>query len=118
MDVFSPVPEFGGKAENFASFQEEVELWMLVTHSPLNRRAPASALAIEKMPREPWLALGADVLKSDAGADKIMGALQQHIAPDVSDAAYRDIILFLGLRRPNLTLDVYQIQIARRRAEE
>ena len=73
---------------------------------------------MDKMPREPCLAVGADVLKSDAGADEIMGTVQQHVAPDASDAAYHDIILFLGLRRPHLTLDVYQIQIARRRAEE
>ena len=119
MDVFSPAPEFGGRAENFASYRQEVELWMLVTHLPLNRRAPALALAMDKMPRELSLALGVGVLKSDTGADKIMETSRQHVAPDASDAAFRDIISFSGLRRPHLTLDEYlpRFQMARRRAE-
>ena len=71
MDVFSPAPEFGEKAENFAPYGREVELRMLVTHLPLNRRAPALASAMGKMPRELCLAPGVDVLKSDSGADKI-----------------------------------------------
>ena len=119
---FSPVPEFGGKAENFAPFRQEVELRILVTQNlnlPLNRRAPALALAMDKMPRELCLAIGLDVLKPDGGADEIMEILQQHIKPDASDAANRDIILFLVLRRPHLTLDEYlsRFQMARRRME-
>ena len=119
MNVFSPHPEFDGKAEIFASFRQEVELRMLVTHLPLNRRAPALALAMDKMPRELCLALGVDVLKSDVGVGEITESLQQHIAPDASDAAYSDIILLLGLPRPHLTLDEYlpRFQMARRRAE-
>ena len=80
---------------------------MLVTHLPLNRRAPALALAMDKMPRELCLALGVDVLKSDVGVGEITESLQQHIAPDASDAAYSDILLLLGLPRPHLTLDEY-----------
>ena len=74
-------------AENSASFWQAVELWMLVTHLPLDRRAPALAPAMGKMPRQLCLARGVDVLKSDVGADKIMETLQQRIAPDASDAA-------------------------------
>ena len=48
-----------------------------------------------------------------------MEALRNNLALDATDAAYREIILFLVLRRPNLTLDDYlaQFQLARRRAE-
>ena len=118
MDIFSPAPEFDRKAENFASCRQEVGLRMLVTHVPLNRRAPALALSKDKMPRELRLAPGVDVLKSNVGVGKIMETLQQHIAPDASDAAFRDIILFLVLRQPHLTLDEYppRFQMARQRA--
>ena len=78
MNVFPPAPEFDGKAANFAPPRQEVELRPLATHLPLNRRAPALALAMDKMPREPCLALGVDVLKSDVGADEIMETLQQN----------------------------------------
>ena len=36
----TPVPVFDGKAENFASYQQEVGLWMMITQVPMNRRAP------------------------------------------------------------------------------
>ena len=119
MDVLSPVLEFGGEAENLASFRQEVELRMLVMHLPLNRRAPALPLAMDKMPRELRPALGVDVLKSDVGADEVMDTSQQHIAPDSSDAAYQDIISFSGLLRPRFSSDEYlpRCQMARRRAE-
>ena len=75
MDAFSPAPEFDGRAGNFASYRQEVELRMLVNHLPLNRLAPALALALDKVPRELFLALGVDVSKSDTGAGEIMETL-------------------------------------------
>ena len=86
------------------------ESWVLVTHLPLNRRAPALALAMHTAPREICLTLG---------VGGIMGAIRKNLAPDTADAAHRDIILFLVLRRPNLTLGEYlaQFQLTRRRAE-
>ena len=63
---------------------------MWVTHLPLRRRASDSALAIHKVSREICLALGADVLKSDAGVGEIMEALHKNLAPDASDAAFRE----------------------------
>ena len=39
--------------------------------------------------------------------NEVMETLKQHIAPDASGAAFCDIPLFLGLRRPRLTLDEY-----------
>ena len=71
----SPVPFFDGKAGNFASFKQEVDLWMMITQLPMNRRAPALALAMDKMPREICLGLGGDVLESDVGVEKIMDVL-------------------------------------------
>ena len=115
----SPVPEFDGKAENFASFQQEVELWMMVTNLPLNRRAPALALAMDKLPREVCMSLGNDVLASDAGVAKIMDALHKDLAPDAHDSAFRDVVLFFGLRRTHESLDEYLalFQRALRRVE-
>ena len=106
-------------AETFASSWQAVELWVLVTHLPLDRRAPALAPAMDKMPRKLRLVIGVDVLTSDAGVDKIAETLQQNIAPDASDAVIRDIISFLGLHRSHLTLDEYlpRFEMARRRAE-
>ena len=43
------------------------------------------ALAMDKMPRELCLSLGVEVLKTDAGADEIMEALQENLTPDASD---------------------------------
>ena len=92
---------------------------MLVTHLPLNRRSPALALAVRKIPREICPALGVAVLKSDTGADNTMEALQNNVGPDASDAAYRDIIMSPALRRAHLTLDEHSAhaQSARQRAE-
>lgn len=107
MDAFSPAPEFDGRAGNFASYRQEVELRMLVNHLPLNRLAPALALALDKVPRELFLALGVDVSKSDTGAGEIMETLQRHFAPDAAETAFRDTIFFLGLPRPHLSLDEF-----------
>ena len=74
---------------------------MMVTHLPVNRRAPPLALAMRRMPREICLALGVDVWSSDTGVENITEALQNNMAPDASDAAYCDILLFLGLLRSN-----------------
>ena len=90
----TPVPVFDGKAENFASYQQEVDLWMMITQVPMNRRAPALALAMDRIPREVCLALGNDVLKSDLGVEKIMDALHKDIAPDAHDSAFRDVVAF------------------------
>ena len=95
----SPVPVFDGKAENFASYQQEVDLWMMITQLPMNRRAPALALAKNKMPREVCLGLGNDVLKSEVGVDKLMEALRKDLAPDAHDSAFRDVVVLFGLRR-------------------
>ena len=75
MNAFSLAPEFDGRAGNVASYRQEVELWLLVTHLPLNRRAPALALAMDKMPRELCLSLGVEALNCDTGVGKIMEAL-------------------------------------------
>ena len=77
MKVFSPAPESDGRAENFASHRQEVELWLMVTHLPLNRRAPALDLAMRKMPRERCLSLGTAALNCDDGVENIMEALQK-----------------------------------------
>ena len=71
------------------------------------------------MPREICLSLGADVLKSGVGAEKIIETLHPNIAPDVYDSASRDMILFLGLRRSHLSLGEYlsRSQMAVRRVE-
>ena len=90
----TPVPVFDGEAGNFASYQQEVDLWMMITQAPMNRRAPALALAMDKVPREVCLALGNGVLKSDLGVDKIMDALHKDIAPDAHDSAYRGVVAF------------------------
>ena len=76
MNAFSVAPEFDGRAENFASYRREVELRLLATHLPLNRRATALALAMDKMPLELCLSFDVDVLKSDAGVNKILETLQ------------------------------------------
>ena len=107
MASFAPVPTFDGKPENFHSFRQEVELRMMITQLPPSRRAPALALAMDKMPRELCLAIGTDVLKSDDGVDKIMDALRKHIAPDARDSAFRDAAVFFGLRRARHSLDEY-----------
>ena len=118
MNNIPPVPVFGGNAENFASFCKEVELWASVTHLPSNRGAPASALAMHKMPREICLALGADALKSDTVMENIMEARQNNQAPDASDAAYREIFIIPGLRRSHLSLGEFSVHfhLARRLA--
>ena len=36
----SPVPVFDGRAENFATFQQEVDLWLMITQLPMNRMGP------------------------------------------------------------------------------
>ena len=92
MNAFSPAPEFDGRAENFASYRQEAELWLLVTHLPLNRRAPALALAMGKMPRELCLSLGAAALHCEAGVETIMELSQKNLAPDASDAGFRGIV--------------------------
>ena len=99
MNAFSPAPEFDGRAGNFASYRQEVELWLLVTHLPLNRRAPALSLAMDKMPRELCHSLGVAALRCGAGAERIMELLQKNRAPGAADAGFRDIIEFFGLRR-------------------
>ena len=76
MNAFSQPPEFDGRAENFASFRQEVELWLMTTHLPANRRAPALALAMGKMPRKLCLSLGTAALNCEAGVDNIMDVLQ------------------------------------------
>ena len=90
----SPVPVFDGKAGNFASYQQEVDLRMMITNLPMSRRAPALALAMDKLPREVCLGLGNDVLKSEVGVDKLMEALQKDLAPDAHDSAFRDDSVF------------------------
>ena len=119
MNAFPPAPEFDGRAENFASYRQEVELWLMVTHLPLNRRAPALALAMGKMPRELCLSLGTAALNCDTGVENIMDAPQKNLAPDASDAGFRDIVDFFGLRRGHLALDEYlpRFEMSRRRAE-
>ena len=119
MNVFPPAPGFGGRAETSASYKQEVELCLLVTHLPANRRAPALALAMDKMPRELRLSLGVDALHCDTGVEKITEALQTNLAPDASNAGFRDITEFIGLRRARLALDEFlsRFEMARRRAE-
>ena len=48
-----------------------------------------------------------------------MEVLQTNLAPDASDAGFRDISEFIGLRRAHLTLGEYlsRFEMARRRAE-
>ena len=91
----------------------------MATHSPLNRRPPALALAMGEMPRELCLSLGAAALNCDTGVENIMEALQKNLAPDASDAGFRDIVDFFGLRRGRLALDVYlsRFEMSRKRAE-
>ena len=119
MNAFSPPPEFDGRAENFASFRQEAELWLMVTHLPANRRAPALALAMGKVPRERCLSLGTAALNCDNGVGNIMEAPQKNLAPDASDAGFRDIVDSFGLRRGHLALDAYlsRFEMSRRRAE-
>ena len=93
--AFSPAPEFDGRAGKFASYRQGVELWLLVTHLPLNRGAPALALAMDKMPRELCLSLGVAALHCDTGVETIMELLRKNLAPDAADAGFRDIIEFL-----------------------
>ena len=115
----TPVPVFDGKAGNFASYQQEVDLWMMITQVPMNRRAPALALAMDKMPREVCLGLGNDVLKSAMKVEKITDAPQKDLAPDARDSAFRDVVVFFGLRRTRQTLQEYLalFQRALRRVE-
>ena len=91
----------------------------MITQLPSSRRAPALALAMDKMPREICLASGTDTLKSDNGVEKITETLREHIAPDAHDSAFRDVAVFLGLRRAHHTLDenLYPFQMALRRVE-
>ena len=119
MASFAPVPVFDGKPENFRSFLQEVELWLMVTQLPPSRRAPALALEMDKKPRELCLTIGVDELKSDDGVEKILDMLRKHIAPDAHDSAFRDVVVFFGLRRVNHTLDEYlsMFQMALRRVE-
>ena len=58
MDTDLSVPAFDGKAEHFVAFRQELELRKCVTRLPVNRRAPALALAAHKMPREICMSLG------------------------------------------------------------
>ena len=97
MNAFSPSPEFYGKAGNFASDRQEVELRMSVAQLPSNRPAPALALAMDKMPRELCLAFGVAVLKPDAGVGETMETSRYHFAPDASGAARRDVIPVFGI---------------------
>ena len=79
----------------------------MITQLPMCRRAPALALSMDKMPREICLALGTDVLKSDNGVEKLMETLHTNISPDAYDSAFRDIVVFFGLRRAHHSLDEY-----------
>ena len=92
-------------------------MWLLVTHLQWTHRAPALALAMDKMPRELCLSLGVKSLRSDTGVDKITEVFQTNLAPDASDGGFRDIFEFIGLRRAHLTLDEYlpRFEMARRR---
>ena len=92
MNALSPAPEFDGRAGNFASYRQE--MWPRATHVPLNRRAPALALAIDKMPSELCLPLGVGALRCDTGAETIMELLRKDHAPDASDTGSRDILGF------------------------
>ena len=60
-----------------------------------------------KMPREVCLGVGNGVLKSKVGVEKIMDALYKDLAPDAHDSAFRDVVVFFGLRRTRQTLDEY-----------
>ena len=108
-----------GGAGNFAPFRLGVELRLLVTHLPSNWRAPALALAMDKMPRELCLSFGAESLNSDAGAKKIIRVLQTNLAPDASGAGFRDVIAFSVLHRARFSLDEFlsRFEMDRRRAE-
>ena len=94
-------------------------MWLLVTHPPLNRRAPPLALAMDKMSLELSLLLGVEALNCDTGVEKITEVLQTNLAPEASDAGFRDVLACVGLRRPRLTLDEYlsRFEMTRRRAE-
>ena len=72
MASYTPVPVFDGKPENFNAYRQEVELWLLMTHLPTGRRAPALALAMDRIPRELCMALGTATLTSDEGVEKLM----------------------------------------------
>ena len=74
---------------------------------------------MDKIPREVCLGLGNDVLKSEVGVEKLMDALHTDIAPDAHDSAFRDVVVFFGLRRTHQTLDEYLalFQRALRRVE-
>ena len=119
MNAFSQPPEFDGRAENSASFRQEVELWLMAPHLPANRRAPALALAIGKMPRELCLSRRTAALNCEAGVDNIMDALQKNLAPDASEAGFHEIVDFFGLRRGHLALGECpsRFEMSRRRAE-
>ena len=49
----------------------------------------------------------------------LLEVLKKHIAPDAHDSAFRDVVVFFGLRRVNHTLDEYLslFQMALRRVE-
>ena len=104
MASFAPVPVFDGKPENFRSFLQEVELWLMVTQLPPSRRAPALALEMDKKPRELCLTIGVDELKSDDGVEKILDMLRKHIAPDAHDSAFRDVVDFAVLIIPSMNI--------------
>ena len=107
MASFTPVPIFDGKPENFNACRLEVELWLLMTHLPPGRRAPALALAMDRIPRELCMALGTAILASDEGVERLMDTLHKNIAPAAHDSAFRDVVSFFGLRRTHQTLDEY-----------
>ena len=107
MTSFPPAPIFGGKPENFNAFRQEVELWSLMTHLPPGRRAPALALAMDRIPRELRMALGTTILTSEEGVERLMETLHKNIAPDAHDSAFRDVASFFGLRRTHQTLGEY-----------
>ena len=77
------------------------------------------AMAMDKMPRELCLSHGVEALNTDTGAGKITEVLQTNLAPDASGAGFRDIIAFLGLRRPHFTLgdNLSRFEMARRQVE-
>ena len=81
--------------------------------------ASALALDMDKMPCELCLSLGVGALHCDTGVETIMELLQKNLAPDASDAGFRNIIEFFGLRRAHLTLDECpsRFVMAHRRAE-
>ena len=76
-------------------------------------------MAMDKMPRDLCLSHGVEALNTDTGAGKITEVLQTNLAPDASGAGFRDIIAFLGLRRPHFTLgeNLSRFEMARRQVE-